>query len=179
MIDPNNIIQEYTDYELKELLVFTILVAGKTAKTIAPRAEKLYEFITHYQPHLQVAELKLFMQKIGLGPYNKAETIIEALKLDLRTCSIEDLEKIKGIGPKTAKAFIMWSRPNIQQAILDTHVLKWLKSQGVDNVPKSTPSRGSTYDRLEQEFLSRVPEGMTPAEFDLVIWRSYSEKTNS
>ena len=178
MIDPNNIVREYTDSELEELLIFTILVAGKTAKTIAPRAAVLHQYL-QVTNNLDIDDLVAVMKRIGLGPYNKAQTIIEALRLDLRTCTIEDLEKIKGIGPKTAKAFIMWSRPNIQQAILDTHVLKWLKSQGVDNVPKSTPSRGPTYDRLEQEFLSRVPEGMTPAEFDLVIWRSYSEKTNS
>jgi endonuclease III len=178
MIDPQNIVREYTDSELEELLVFTILVAGKTAKTIAPRAHKLYEYIsTCKRMYLKMDCLILakFMKQIGLGPYNKADTILRALKLDLRTCSIEDLEKIKGIGPKTAQAFVMWSRPNIQKAILDTHILKWLRDQGVDRVPKSTPPRGSTYDRLEQEFLSRVPEGMTPADFDLQIWRSYSE----
>jgi hypothetical protein len=37
MIDPQNIIREYTDSELEELLIFTICVAGKTAKTNAKR----------------------------------------------------------------------------------------------------------------------------------------------
>jgi thermostable 8-oxoguanine DNA glycosylase len=66
----------------------------------------------------------------------------------------------------------MWSRPNENHAIIDTHILKWLKAQGVSNVPKATPT-AKNYTRLEQEFLSRVPDGMTPAEFDLQIWKSY------
>ena len=176
MIDPHNIVKsDYTDSELQELLIFTICVAGKTAKTIAPRAHQLYRFIKHNDKPIYIGDVISFMKKVGLGPYNKAQTIIEALKLNLRTCSIEDLEKIKGIGPKTAQAFVMWSRPNVKKAILDTHILKWLNSQGVDRVPKFSPPRGATYDRLEQEFLKRVPKGMTPAQFDLQIWKKYAK----
>ena len=192
MIDPNNIVREYTDSELEELLIFTICVAGKTAKTIAPRVHKICGVYAKPSQgsifnHLRLQDehglgLETILQNVGIGCYTqKSETIRQVINsnLNLRTCSIEDLEKIKGIGPKTAQAFVMWSRPNVQKAILDTHILKWLKDQGVDRVPKSSPPRGATYDRLEQEFLQRVPEGMTPAEFDLQIWRSYSEKISS
>jgi thermostable 8-oxoguanine DNA glycosylase len=190
MIDPNNIVREYTDSELEELLIFTICVAGKTAKTIAPRVHNLlnfdwgmgcygWEFRSPFEKIelLGREELSYALKEVGIGCYNqKAHTIFHTAisNFNLRTCSIEDLEKIKGIGPKTAQAFVMWSRPNIQKAILDTHILKWLRDQGVDRVPKSTPPRGATYDRLEQEFLKRVPEDMTPAEFDLMIWQKYS-----
>ena len=69
----------------------------------------------------------------------------------------------------------MSSRHNVQHAALDTHLLKYLRAEGVENVPKSTPSSNKQYDRLEKEFLSRVPQGMTPAEFDLEIWKKYSD----
>jgi thermostable 8-oxoguanine DNA glycosylase len=93
--------------------------------------------------------------------------------VNLKTCGPRDLEDIYGIGPKTARAFICWSRSDVSHAILDTHILKWLKQQGVDRVPKSTPT-GISYMRLEKEFLSRVPASMTPAEFDLSIWTSFA-----
>lgn len=186
MIDPQNIVREYTDSELEELLIFTICVAGKSAKTIAPRANKLFKYLqkitqsdTPFKSDGWPLDLDETMRRLGIGCYtSKADTMYEIWlsRFDLRTCTVEDLMSIKGIGPKTAKAFIMWSRPNEKHAILDTHILKWLKEQGVENVPKSTPGSKKQYQRLEQEFLNRVPVGKTAAEFDLEIWKGYASK---
>jgi thermostable 8-oxoguanine DNA glycosylase len=171
VIDPQNIVREYTDGELEELLVFCICVAGKTAKTIAPRVHKIiHEHELGIGPFIEYQ-----LKTVGIGCYKaKAKSIREAVKIkDLRTCTVEDLESVYGIGPKTARAFLMWSRPDEEYAILDTHILKWLKSKGIENVPKSTPT-GKKYLTLEKTFLQLVPEGMAPAEFDLEIWREYS-----
>ena len=97
--------------------------------------------------------------------------------LNLSSCSIEDLERVVGIGPKTARCFVMHSRRGARHAGLDTHVLKYLKSRGVD-VPKSTPT-GRRYAELERIFLDMADEsGKSPAEFDLEIWKRYSSKSH-
>jgi endonuclease III len=189
VIDPQNIVKsDYTDSELQELLIFTICVAGKTAATIAPRVNKMFTWMKERtgsdtpldHPHLLPLDLWSDVMRFGIGCYRmKARAILEVAHMihydnfDLKSCTVEELEEVYGIGPKSAKAFVMWSRPDEAHAILDTHILKWLKEQGIDNVPKSTPT-GKNYARLEQEFLDRVPDGMTAAEFDLKIWKKYA-----
>lgn len=177
MIDPKNIIKyDRTDKELIELAIFCICVAGKSAKTIAPRIDRLCNeykvFNTPYLAHQ--------LKGLGVGCYRqKANTVRDLLNsnISLRHCEVEDLESIKGIGPKTARFFINSSRPNTNFAVLDTHILKFLRDKGYD-VPKSTPS-GKRYLELEQLFLSLVPDGQTVAEFDLEIWKKYSQKVDS
>jgi thermostable 8-oxoguanine DNA glycosylase len=95
-------------------------------------------------------------------------------KLNLRTCTVEDLESVYGIGSKTARCFIIHSRPDANCAGLDTHILKFLKSKGHD-VPSSTPGR-KQYKQLEQVFLGYVKQsGKSVAEFDLGVWNSYAK----
>lgn len=85
---------------------------------------------------------------------------------------LEDLEAIPGIGPKTARCFLIHSRPDQQYAGLDTHVLKFLRDKGHE-VPASTPT-GKKYKELEKVFLQYAAEsGMTVADFDLAIWNQY------
>ena len=86
---------------------------------------------------------------------------------------MSDLETIKGIGPKTSRFFLMSSRQGVEYAALDTHILRWMRDQGIENIPKSTPS-GKRYLDLEQIYLKMVPEGKSVGEFDLEIWREYS-----
>lgn len=187
MIDPSNIVRyDYTDAELEELIIFCICVAGKTADIIAPRVHELIKSRGEYSPleWLHCIEIEViskglanWMKTCGIGCYNqKTQTILDLYNknLDLKDCSLEDLESIKGIGPKTARFFLMCTRPNVELAALDTHILKFLAANGVENVPKSTP-KGKRYKDLEQIFLSMVPKPFTPAEYDLIIWRKYSE----
>ena len=193
MIDPLRIVRyDYDDAELEELLVFCICVAGKRASTVAPRVGRFYQALQlltgAYVPlknlspaHIQYTENGSFayipetycrmLAIVGIGCFNqKGNTIAHVGQLDLRTVTVPELESIKGIGPKTARFFVMSSRENVQHATLDIHILRWLVEQGVECVPGQTPT-GKTYARLEQEFLDRVPSGLTPAEFDLVIWK--------
>lgn len=125
-------------------------------------------------------DLPLLMKNCGIGCYNsKARTFYELTKsgLDLRTCSVEDLEKIYGIGMKTSRCFVLHTRKNAQYAGLDTHILKHLHAKGIENVTKATPNSRTTYLRLEQEFLKLAKEaGKTPANYDLMIWNKYKTK---
>ena len=185
MIDYNNIVKyNRTQNELEELIIFCICVAGKSAKTIAPRVHKLcgdpptgftpLEYLSWIEWNSPNA-IRNRLQGLGVGCYSqKAKTILDLLnaRLDLEKCPVSDLEKIKGIGPKTSRFFVMSSRRDVQHAALDTHLLKFLADSGVENVPKSTPS-GKKYLTLEQTYLKMVPKGKTPAEWDLEIWKRY------
>lgn len=189
MIDPSNITNyNLTDYELEEHLIFWVLAAGKNGTTAAKLLEKLlyrlgglkgvpFEKIRCYSIIGNLAQL---MQLCGIGCYNnKSRTLIELANagLDLSTCLAVDLEKIYGIGPKTARCFLLHSRKGVRLSGLDTHMLKHLREVGVEDVPKSTPSSKKRYMILEQEVLRLADEaGMSPAEFDLMIWNRYSVK---
>jgi thermostable 8-oxoguanine DNA glycosylase len=95
----------------------------------------------------------------------------------LRSVPVNILECVKDIGMKTARFFVMHSRPNQQVACLDTHILKWLGEQGHE-VPTRTP-RGQKYLDLEKIFLDYCNKmGKTPAQLDLEIWNGAHEKNN-
>lgn len=98
-------------------------------------------------------------------------------KLDLKTCSAEELEKIHGIGFKTSRFFILHSRKDqTDVAVLDVHVLRWLKEKG-HKVPEITPSSKSEYGKIEKIFLDYAKKsGKTVAEFDLDIWKKGAAK---
>lgn len=183
MIDPDNITNfNATDSQLEEMLLFWILVAGKSADTISKALDKL--LTTHAKDNESPFEtiknigkrrLPNKFKSHGIGCFNgKAEYVWNAIRagLDLRTCSVEELESIKGIGSKTSKCFLLHSRPGLEYAGLDTHILKYLRDKGY-NAPKATPAKGSKqYLKLEQAFLKLAKaSGKSVAEFDLDRWR--------
>lgn len=183
MIDPNYITNfNSTEKDLQEVLLFWICAAGKTASTAARNLERFLNSLEGDSPfekikQLGIKKLPQTLKKFGIGCYNlKAKSMWELVNsdLDLRTCSVEDLECIYGIGPKTARCFIIHSRRDAECAGLDTHILKFLRSMG-HSVPKSTPSTKKQYKKLEDVFLSYVKKsGQSVAEFDLNIWRYYA-----
>lgn len=90
--------------------------------------------------------------------------------------SVESLERVYGIGPKTARMFILHSRPEQEYAVLDTHILKYLRAIGYTQVPKSTPQNPVFYRALEQAFIRDAKKvGRRVAEHDLEVWKLYSE----
>ena len=178
MINPASITNFDLDYnKLQEVLLFWICAAGKNAHTAAKGLDKLLgKSKNPFKKIRSMKNLPKALKRNGIGCYNrKAKTIIELAnsKLNLKTCSRDDLIKIYGIGMKTASCFIIHSRKDANYAGLDTHILKYLKQKGYD-VPTSTPSR-KKYLQVEQKFLELVKRsGKSVAEFDLDIWRKYS-----
>lgn len=124
------------------------------------------------------ANLAEEMRKHGIGCYNnKSKSFICLVNagLDLQNCTVEELENIHGLGPKTARCFLIHSRKGQKYAGLDRHILSFLKDKG-HNVPKSTPS-GKRYKELEQIFLNYAKaSGKTVADFDLYLWKKYRNK---
>lgn len=187
LVDPKNITKfDCSERELQVLLLFWICAAGKKATTAARNLERLllhgsdifgsnepFEIIRRFGANLAES-----MRAHGIGCYNnKSKSMLDLVgkNLNLRICSVSDLESVRGIGPKTARCFLMHSRRDARFAGLDTHALKYMRDQGLD-VPKSTPS-GKKYLELEKKFLEMADRsGKTLAEFDLEIWRHYSQR---
>jgi len=194
MINPDDVTQYNATREWKEeFLLFCACVAGKSA---FQQAKKLDEFINNIReliknssgregltPFKMIDELFIMyhiygwdaleaeLVKVKMGQYTRlTDAFTELSQLDVDTVTVEQLEAIPGIGPKTARFFITHTRPNQRLAILDTHILAHLRSLGYD-APKSTPS-GKKYKELEQLVLKLADEsGMTPADWDLATWK--------
>ena len=183
-IDPHNITNfERTDEELELFWLFCILVAGKNARI---QAQKLVNFLRPASSvgispfrFIELRQHKYLDEDIRaekLGQYKRVHrAFVESLDLDLRNCTVHDLENIFGVGPKTARFFLLHSRKDQKFAVLDTHILKWLRGIGVD-APKSTPTNLKKYHALEQHYLDYCDENnLSPAELDLHIWSKLSK----
>jgi thermostable 8-oxoguanine DNA glycosylase len=179
MIDPFNVTNyKRTLPEAEEFLLFCTAVAGKQASGTAKRLERFLNRAEGTTPFDKIRNLiskkrlEMEMRNCSFGQYSKlvkAYTQLVESNINLLTCTSDDLEQIHGIGPKTARYFILHSRPNANVACLDVHLLRYLKSLG-HRVPKATPT-GSRYKKIERIYLQHAKElGKDPAELDLEIW---------
>ncbi len=194
MIDPYNITNyERSKNELEEFLLFCIVVAGKTAYI---QARKLDEFLKSVNTRLMMPEninpfqtIKsaeqhgiLFeeIKKAKLGQYKKIYSgfkYISEKEYNLNKMTPEILEKIPGVGMKTSRFFLLHSDIFYTNkiAILDTHILKFIKENIDERAPKSTPVIPLTYRFWEDMFLRWCSDNnKNMAEFDLEVWKSYA-----
>lgn len=164
--------------ELEARLLYSCIVAGKSAKFTDGVVRRLSSHSRGMTPFNMIRRLiaenylRRALELAGSGNYTKLEkcftSLVEA-DLPLRTCGPEELEAIHGIGPKTSRFFILWTRPDAVYAALDVHVLRWLAKEGYD-APKSTPT-GPKYRELELCFIEEARKrGKTPRELDAEIW---------
>jgi len=194
MINPYNI----TDYfrkrgELEEFLLFCIVVAGKTAYI---QAQKLEDFLKSVNIRLKIPEstspfqsLKsanehgILMEEIlraKLGQYKKIYNgfkYITEREYDLTRMTPEQLELIPGVGMKTSRFFLLHSDETFKDkiAIIDTHILKFIKENIDERAPKSTPTIRVTYKYWEDRFLYWCEcNNKNVADFDLEVWKSYA-----
>lgn len=179
-----------TTTELEEFFMFSIVVAGKTAII---QAKKLDEFLypawlegispfEYVDKLCKNKSLNTMLKYHRLGQYSRISYVLHNCRnLDLKNCSVEDLERIKGIGPKTSRFFILHSRPNQNYAVLDTHILKWMRDNlELKNVPAATPQSKKRYGELEKIFLDECEKRQTtPEKLDLEIWNEHSNGIKS
>ncbi len=182
MIDVFDITKyDRTDAELEEYLLFCGVVAGKTATTQARLLDNFLSAVFGSSPFdkirrlLRNGQLMDALKESHLGQYRRLYNFMsDAVELDLRKCNVADLEGLRGCGPKTARMFLMHSRPKQRLAALDTHVLKHLALANI-KVPKATPPAGVNYQRLEQDFIRLADEAkMDVADYDLMVWKIYA-----
>ena len=192
-IDPQNITNfNRTNEELELFFLFCIFVANKnssvTALKVNSMAEEMAEqFGKNSSPFRYINQMVKYgkitgwLEKWKIGQYKRftetmkqiAQTfVIEGRYLE--NCSVADLQDIKGVGMKTARFFALHSRPTCTLAVLDTHVLKWLK-EIYDTTHTSTPSNYQDYKLLEGLFLGECYKWQKSAvEMDTFIWKYYS-----
>ena len=182
-IDPTNITDFNRDTnQLEAFWLFCMFVAGKNSdhasrclsKLIHGMSKRGYDGIFNYFKDLGRDGIHNALVANKVGQYTRlTKGVTQSLDLDLVNCNLDDLLKIHGVGNKTARFFLLHTREGGNYAVLDTHILAWLRTHGVEEAPKTTPTDSKVYRTLEKKFryMSRLcyPH-LTDAEIDLLIW---------
>ena len=185
LINPKDITNyNRTDVELESFWIFCILVAGKNSDTTSRLVTKLlknrgdktpFEFIRS----LKLTELRNYLVAHKTGQYDRIrKALFFSAKLDLRTCTRDVLMDIHGVGPKTARFFLLHTREFCDEVVLDTHILRWMRERcGIKEAPKNTPQNPEKYAQyagLCKYLMETHYPGLTLAQADLMIWTEMS-----
>jgi|15BtaG_2_1085339.scaffolds.fasta_scaffold00600_29 thermostable 8-oxoguanine DNA glycosylase len=199
MITPSKITDYHrSKYELEEFLMFCVLCAGKSSKI---QAQKLEYFLHHDRsPNLEpywgatpfamiqhwVREGMLMdrMKEAKLGKYKlmeKAFSQLLLLNLDYTLVTVRGASHARliltgayGVGLKTASLFLLHSVEGCKMAVLDTHLLRFLrKLYPKARVPKASPQCPHKYRQIEDMWLGFCYRNdRDPATYDLEIWNN-------
>lgn len=184
-----------TDLQLEQFLLLTVVVAGKNATIQQQKLGGMLQALKVRFPclspmaalgKLNQDEIEDYLRAYKVGQYARLSRLLTQLSddipdglLNLRTCTSAHLEQYPGIGPKTARFFLLYTRRNYRAAVLDTHVLQWMQANRKAlklptrvKVPRSTPV-GARYAELEAALLRHCDEnGLDPAELDFAVWKA-------
>lgn len=190
MIDPYALEGKWTRRRLEEWILFAICVCNKPANATAIKVDAilrdLREAVGFRGPSSTPFELvrsaacqntlRAVLEKHRVGQYTRIERAFREVVTkipEVLSTTVAELETVSGIGPKSARMILLYVKPQLRVAALDTHVLRWLRDQGY-NAPKGTPS-GRRYAELEKIVLAEADNrGLTPKELDKKIWQSYA-----
>lgn len=184
-IDPTQVTNFHrSQEELQQFALFCLFVAGKSSAIMTKKLDQFLRCVDEPFVFLNglrsLGALRGHLEDCKIGQYNRLEKTIGKL-LDewchnaffLRYIEVEKLEKIMGM--KSARFFLLCTRPNQEVAVLDTHLLAHLRTLGYD-APKATPSSKGQYHKWEKILLDEIKKsGMTPAEYDLKVWTDRSQ----
>ena len=177
----NTTTENLDERDLQARLIFSVVVAGKSAKFARNVMDKLFGK-TKKLPFKAIRQwvkdgsLRRRLKAAKSGNYNKlVQCLPELIEVDPINATLDELETIKGIGPKTSRFYHLWIGKNTRCAALDTHVLKFLRELGY-KAPKTTPT-GKKYKELEEAFLTICEKrGKSPNQLDADVWLAYSSK---
>ena len=188
MINPKKVTDyKRTQWQLQEFLLYCICVAGKKSEIETrkldlflegARNQSLYPFDYIRQLRAE-GELMNELARCKIAPYkqrlNSFEDCADLMPDDLNGITITELQEVRGISTKTSRFFLTHSHEDYDEAVLDTHILRYLKDIGDTTVPKATPQNPKVYEKFANLFKRLANfEGMSVADFDLKIWKQYS-----
>lgn len=188
IIDPKNITNyNRTDSELETFWLFCLFVAGKNSDTASIKLSQLLEDMSPWDTpfsYLKAIDIHNKLLSVKSGQYTRLSKAIEqSIDLDLRNCDLNDLINIYGVGPKTARFFLLHTREDCEYAVLDTHILKWLRNHaGYYDAPKNTPQSKQDYDYWSNIAISLMRESypdLSLADIDLLIWTEVSGRLDN
>jgi hypothetical protein len=194
MIDPNDVTDlARSGRQLEEFLLFCIVVAGKNADQ---QARKLEDFLQGNEPFAFIRSLganggiEERLRRVKLGKYRvlgESFRRVAGAGLDLRSCPWEALTQFPGIGIKTAKFFVLHSRPGEMHGVLDTHVLAWMRERlgfagsRRSDVPRHSPQDTAAYGFWETVYFGLIlaraagkaasSDPINWAQVDLDLWK--------
>lgn len=186
LIDPNNITDFYrSHYNLLNFWLFCLFVRGKNADV---QAKKLDAFLTNIGgisklPYLYQKHIESALREVKAGQYKTLSRAIDETidrivgeRSFLMVATVAELEAIHGVGPKTARYFILHTQKGVRVAALDTHIMHflWIELDASEGLiaPVKTPA-GKKYLYFEQKFLDIADQfEVEPAVLDLAVWRA-------
>ena len=178
MIDPMNL----KGCSPEELAMFAVCVHGKNAKVQAEKFNDILEALQATNSDLRPLSIWMTMddteqmdllKQYRLGQYSKVAKAWNHLTAVTPPFTVENLMKVPGIGPKTARFITVYGGTDTERAILDVHVIRWLRKQKLWPYPRA-PKNASEYAQGERIFLAQARKlGMTPAELDTKIWQAF------
>lgn len=186
LIDPNHVTDYYrSHYNLLNFWLFCLFVRGKNADI---QAQKLDTFLTNIGgieqlPRMSKRQIAGVLREVKSGQYASLTVAIDETLLQIARYrmflvepSIQDLEEISGVGPKTSRFFIMHTQKGARVAALDTHIMHflWLELDASEGLvaPTKTPA-GKKYFYFEQKFLDIADRfEIEPADLDIAVWRA-------
>lgn len=178
MIDPVALPLLTTNYSRQQLAIFAVCVAGKSAKQTLKKVTELLRIAGPGRPFVRIRRLVNHhallraLREVRMGQYRRIYNALLLLACLRLPFTVEWLETIPGIGPKTARFIMVYSYPDQNYAILDTHILAWLRENGYPDAPKSTPPKGKPYEKWEKIFLEECNRrGTIPRVLDAEIWK--------
>ena len=184
MVNPTKITNfSRTKEELEYFWIFCILVAGKNADWAVIKLNDMFKNKPKDQTPLQFLKEQgnglhnmLVANKVGQY-YRIVTALTQSMELDLKKATIDQLTNIFGVGPKTARFFLVHSRKSQNHVILDTHILKWLNKNYPDlSFPNNTPpmAKYNDYERLALKLIKARFPNLSIAQADLLIWTEMS-----
>lgn len=163
--------------EREKLAVFGVLVANKDAAQTWDKAQRL--FVHDERPFATLRRLErqgeLYdkLLELKVGQYTRVFKTLRHFAGLPESWAWQDLQKGPGNLLKTARLVGMYTRPPARVAVLDIHVLAFLRQEFPHcRVPKDTPSRLGEYLVLEHFFLKSADRrGLEPWQLDREVWR--------
>lgn len=169
--------------ELEEFLIFCLFSAGKSIKKTAQYTNILFASVTRPFEYLEnlssqnLLESTLKVFKTGqYKRYTKAIQQITNSSIDLKNCTLKELSKLYAIGDRTARLFILHTKPNENLAVIDKHILNFFEKNDIDiSLIKEQSINNADAYRLSENIILRYCRqlNMKPCDFDQKLWNEY------